>query len=93
MRSTSIIPGPPGPQDRIEAPLPRRLAVLTLGRLALVVVALGLVAFVYLRDVARDVDSFTVQVALWTGAVSIGLTFCYLLVLRSGRRLRELRGP
>lgn len=90
MRSTSIIPGPPGPQDRIEAPLPRRLAVLTLGRLALVVVALGLVAFVYLRDVARDVDSFTVQVALWTGAVSIGLTFGYLLVLRSGRRLREL---
>ncbi|NLE86571.1 MAG: two-component sensor histidine kinase [Myxococcales bacterium] len=90
MRSKSLFPGPSGTRSRIEAPLPRRLAVLTLGRLVLVVVALGLVALVYLRDAARDVGSFTVQVALWTGVVAIALTFCYLLLLRSGKRLREL---
>lgn len=74
----------------VEAPLPRRLAVLTVGRLALVIVALALIAFVYLRDGAREVGSFTVQVSLWTGVVAFGLALAYSVVLRSGRRLKEL---
>jgi signal transduction histidine kinase len=66
------------------------LAVLTVGRLALVFLALTLIAFVYLRDSARDVGSFTVQVSLWTGVVAFGLAVAYSVVLRSGRRLKEL---
>lgn len=77
------------PSKALEAPLSRRLAVLTVGRLVLVTSALGLVALVYLRDTARDVDSFTVQVALWTGTAAIALTLVYSLVLRTGRRLKE----
>lgn len=78
------------PSKSIEAPLPRRLAVLTIGRLVLVTIALVLVSFVYLRDSARDVESFTVRVALWTGAAAAALAAVYSLVLRAGRWLKEL---
>lgn len=87
-RHISVLPPPLA--RGVEAPLPRRLAVLTVGRLVLVVVALTLIAFVYLRDSARDVGSFTVQVSLWTGVVAFALALGYSLVLRSGRRLKEL---
>lgn len=74
----------------VDAPLSRRLLILTGGRLVLIVVALTLVSFVYVRRSQRGLDAYTVQVALATGCAAMVLTVVYLFLLRRGRRLEEL---
>ncbi len=76
--------------ENVDAPLSRRLAVVSVGRLVLISVSLGLVAFMYLRRADPEQGSFTVQVALWTAVVGGALTALYGVLVRRGRRLPEL---
>ncbi len=81
--------GSAGPSSA-DIPLSRRLLIVSGGRLALVIIALALVSFVYVRRSQRGFEAFTVQVAMATAAAAMVLTAIYLVLLRRGRRLGEL---
>lgn len=77
------------PDALADAPLPRRLAWITLARLLVLVVALALLGLFYLRGEFR-IESFSVQVALATLGVSFALAGLYAGLLRSGRHLEGM---
>ncbi len=77
------------PEALADAPLPRRLAWITLARLVLLVAALSLLGIFYLRGGFR-IETYSVQVALIILTLSFALAGVYAAVLRSGKRLELL---
>jgi signal transduction histidine kinase len=75
------------PNAAVESTLPRRLAILTGARLALLALSLGLVGLLYIR---AKFGSFTLQVALGTLVVAFMLGGLYAGILRLGRGLTLL---
>jgi two-component system, NtrC family, sensor histidine kinase HydH len=79
-----------GIPDRLAgAPLPRRLAWVTAARLLFLTALLALLGVFYLRPQAR-LESFSIQVALITLAISFALAGVYAALLRSGRYLERV---
>ncbi len=77
------------PEALADAPLPRRLAWITLARLVLLVAALSLLGIFYLRGEFR-LETYSIQVALVILGCSFALAGGYAAVLRSGKRLELL---
>lgn len=77
------------PDELAGAPLPRRLAWVTAARLCFLVVLLALLGTFYFRQEPR-LESFSIQVALVTLAVSFALAGLYAALLRSGRYLERV---
>ncbi|MEZ4224188.1 MAG: ATP-binding protein [Polyangiaceae bacterium] len=77
------------PEALADAPLPRRLAWITLARLGLLVVALALLGVFYLRGGFR-LETYSVQIALIVLGLSFALAGVYAAMLRSGKRLELL---
>jgi two-component system, NtrC family, sensor histidine kinase HydH len=79
-----------GIPDRLAgAPLPRRLAWVTAARLLFLTALLALLGVFYLRQQPR-LESFSIQVALFTLGVSFGLAGVYAALLRAGRHLERV---
>lgn len=81
---------PLGIPDRLAgAPLPRRLAWLTLARLVFLSALLALVVLLYLRG-RLDLGSFSMRTAFLVLGASIALSGVYAALLRVGRWLEPL---
>ena len=77
------------PDELAGAPLPRRLAWVTGARLLFLTALLALLGAFYFRQEPR-LESFSIQVALVTLAVSFALAGVYAALLRSGRYLERV---
>ena len=77
------------PDSLAQAPLPRRLALVTGARLLVLMAPLALIGIFHLRG-GFSIGSFTVLAALATVAASFALAGIYAAVLRTGRHLELL---
>jgi two-component system sensor histidine kinase HydH len=77
------------PDALAQAPLPRRLALVTGARLLVLMAPLALIGIFHLRG-GFNIGSFTVRAALATVAASFALAGIYAAVLRTGRHIELL---
>jgi signal transduction histidine kinase len=80
---------PPGPSERADPTLGRRLAWITALRLAFLVLLLGATAVLYLQGELTRFP-FSLSIVFATIAGGFALAAAYAIVLRSGTRLTQL---
>ena len=77
------------PEGVASAPLPRRLAFISVARLAFLTLLLALIGVFFARD-EYDIESYTIRTAVATLGAAFALTAGYAFVLRSGKHLEGL---